>query len=96
MGLVEKLARSQRGASDGMGECLGLGLGRWWGFECGLGFGWRASMRQKLDFVCYRAGKVREGFADVGRVVVGFVGVLGSVLLCMSGEGSTVSGTAYY
>ena len=35
-------------------------------------------MREKLDFVCDCAGEVGEGFADIGRVVVGFVRVLRS------------------
>lgn len=34
-------------------------------------------MRKEVDFVGYRAGEVGEGFADVGRVVVGFIAVLG-------------------
>ena len=32
-----------------------------------------------MDFVGDGAAEVVEGFADVGRVVVGFVGVLGTV-----------------
>ena len=34
-------------------------------------------MRKEIDFVGDGAGEVGEGFADVGRVVVGFIAVLG-------------------
>ena len=47
-------------------------------------------MGEQIDFVSDCTGEVREGFADVGGVVVGFVAVLrghGEELLVHSFEG---------
>lgn len=76
--LREGLRAGQGGAGDGVVEGLGLGLCAWWGGQGGLGFGGRACLREELDLLVDGAAQVVEGFADVGRVVVGLVGVLGA------------------
>ena len=67
------------GAGDGMAEGLGLGLCRGRGDEGGLGFGGRGGVGEEVDFLRDGAAEVGDGLADVGWVVVGFVGVLRAV-----------------
>lgn len=62
-----------------MVEGLGLGLVDGGSGQGGLGLGGRSSLRQKLDLLTDGAAEVIERFADVGRVIVGFVGVLRAV-----------------
>ena len=78
MGGVQNLGAGEGGAGDGMVEGFRLRLCGWWGGEGGLGFGGRGGGGQEVDFIGDGAAEVVEGFADVGRVVVGFVRVLGA------------------
>lgn len=74
--LNQSLGAGEGGARDRMVEGLGLGLrGRGRG-QGSLGFGGRAGLRQEMDLLVDGAAQVVEGLADVGRVVVGLVGVL--------------------
>ena len=66
----------ESGAGNSMAEGLGLGLCGRRGSEGGLGFGGGGCAGQQVDFFCHGAAEVVEGLADVGWVVVGFVGVL--------------------
>lgn len=59
-----------------MAERLGLRLGRRRGREGSLGLGGGSGTREEVDLFRHGAAEVVEGLADVGRVVVGFVGVL--------------------
>ena len=59
-----------------MAERLGLGLGRRRRNEGGLGFGGRGGVGEEVDLLRDGAAEVGDGLADVGWVVVGFVGVL--------------------
>lgn len=63
-----------------MAEGLGLGLGCGGSSQSRLCFGGGAGLREELDFFVDGAAEVVEGLADVGWVVVGFVGVLGAAL----------------
>ena len=74
--LLKQRAAGQRGASDGMVEGLGLGLGRWGGSQSCLRLSGRGGAAEQLSFLGDGLSQVTDGFADVGRVVVGFVGVL--------------------
>ena len=76
MGLGEELGAGEGGTGDGVGEGFGLGLCTGGGGEGGLSFGRGGGVGEEGDFVGYGAAEVVEGFADVGRVVVGFIGVL--------------------
>lgn len=63
-----------------MVEGFGLRLG---GGGCGqgsLGLSGGAGLRQKADLLVDGPTKVVEGLSDVGRVVIGLVGVLGAVV----------------
>lgn len=60
-----------------MAERLGLRLRGRGGRERGLGFCGRGRGRQQVHFLRHGAPEVIEGFPDVGRVVVGFVRILG-------------------
>jgi hypothetical protein len=57
-------------------ESLGLGLCLGRGSEGSLSFGSGGGTRQELDLLGDVLGQVGKGLADVGRVVVCFVGVL--------------------
>ena len=59
-----------------MGEGFGLGLCAGGSGEGCLGFGRGFGVGKEVDLVGYCASEVVEGLADVGGVVVGFVGVL--------------------
>jgi len=74
--LVQQLAASQGSASDSMVEGLGLRLCLRGSGKGSLSFGGRGGARQKLDLLGDVLGQVGERLADVGRVVVCFVGVL--------------------
>lgn len=59
-----------------MGEGLGLGLcARGSGEGC-LGFCGGSDMGEEVDFVGDGTAEIVERFADVGRIVVGFVCIL--------------------
>lgn len=64
--------------SDGVRESLWLRFGRGRSSDCGAGLSRGGCGGKKVDFVRNGAAKISEGFADVGRVVVGFIGVLGA------------------
>ena len=66
-------------AGDRVVEGLGLGFRCWGSGQGSLGFRGGGRVREELDFLADGAAQVVEGFADVRGVVVGFVGVLGSV-----------------
>ena len=76
VGLDEQLAAGEGGASDGVGEGFGLGLRAGGSGEGRLGFGGGFGVGEEVDLVGYGASEVVEGLADVGGVVIGFVGVL--------------------
>lgn len=80
-GGVERLGARERGAGQRVVERLGLRLGRGGSGEGGLGLGGRGGGGEELDFLRDGAAQVVEGLGYVGRVVVGFLGVLGSVFL---------------
>lgn len=65
--------------SDGVRESLRLRLGRGRSSDCGAGLSRGGCCGKKVDFVGNGAAKISEGFANVGRVVVGFIGVLGAI-----------------
>lgn len=64
--------------SDGVRESLRLRFGRGRSSDCGAGLSRGGCVGKKVDFVGNGAAKISEGFADIGRVVVGFIGVLGA------------------
>lgn len=66
-------------AGDGVAEGLGLRLCGGGSGEGRLGFGRGGGGGEQLDFFADGAAQVVEGLADVGGVVVGFVGVLRAV-----------------
>lgn len=70
------MAAGEGGASDGVGEGFGLGLRAGGSGEGRLGFGGGFGVGEEVDLVGYGASEVVEGLADVGGVVIGFVGVL--------------------
>lgn len=59
-----------------MAESLRLGFGRGGRGQGGLGLCGGGRVGEELDLLTDRAAQVVEGLADVGRVVVGFVGIL--------------------
>lgn len=59
-----------------MAERLGLGLCGGRGDKGSLGFGGRGGVGEEVDLLRDGAAKIGDGLADVGWVVVGFVGVL--------------------
>ena len=61
-----------------MWKGLGLRLRTGGRGERSLRFGRGGSMGEEIDFVGDSATKVVEGFANIRRVIVGFVGVLGA------------------
>ena len=75
---VQGLRPRERGAGDGVVEGFGLRLCGGWGGEGGLGFGRRRGVGEEGYFFRDGAAEVVEGLGDVGRVVVGFFGVLGT------------------
>lgn len=75
----QELGAGEGGARDGVVEGLGLGFGGGGRGEGGLHVGGGGGGGEEVDFLGDGAAEVVEGFADVGRVVVGFVGVLGAV-----------------
>ncbi len=60
-------------------EGLGLRFGGWRGSQRCLGFGRRGSAGQKMDLFGDGTAQIIERFSNVGRIVVSFVAVLGSV-----------------
>lgn len=73
------MGTSKGGASDGVGEGFRLGFVCGRGGKRSTGFSRGTSGGEKMDFVTDSAAKIDEGFADVRRVVVGFVCILGAV-----------------
>ena len=70
------MTADEGGASDSVGEGLRLGLCAGGSGESCLGFARGFGVGEEVDFISDGASEVVEGLADVGRVVVGFVGVL--------------------
>lgn len=66
-----------------MVESLWLWFGGRRGCHGSCGFGGRVGGGEEVDLLRYGAAKVIEGFAKVGWVVIGFVGVLGASLRSM-------------
>lgn len=81
--LVKNLGAGKGGASDGVGEGLGLGLRSWGGCQGGLSLGGGCSGGEQLDLLANGPAEVVEGLLDVGWVVVGFGGVLASDRVAM-------------
>lgn len=79
--LGDQLRSRQRRTSNGMAEGLGLRLGGRRRRQGRLGLGGGGGMREQLDFFANGATEVIEGFANIRRIVVGFVGVLGTARL---------------
>ena len=73
---VQRLRARQRRPRQRVADRLGLRLGRWRRGQGRLRLGRRRGAREQLDLLRDGAPEVVEGFADVGRVVVGFVRVL--------------------
>jgi hypothetical protein len=73
--LRDQLRSGKRGTGDGMVKGLGLRLSRRRRSQGSLGFSGGRGVRQELHFLADGAAKVVERFADVGWVVVGFVGI---------------------
>ena len=69
----EQLAAGERGASDGVGEGLRLGLRAGRSGEGRLSFAGRFGVGKEIDLFSDGTSEVVERLADVGRVVVGFV-----------------------
>jgi hypothetical protein len=63
-----------------MVEGLGLRLGGWGCSQGSLGLSGGAGLRQEADLLVDGATKIVEGLADVGRVIIGLVGVLGAIV----------------
>ena len=61
-----------------MVECLRLGFGGRRSGKGGLDFCWGSSVGEELDFIGNGATEVIERFADIGRVVISFIRVLGT------------------
>lgn len=64
------------GASDGVGESFRLRFVCRRGGKRSTRFSGGAGGGEKVDFIADGAAEVDEGFANIGRVVVGFIGVL--------------------
>lgn len=77
--LRKRLRASEGGAGDRVVESLGLGLCRRRRCQGGLGLSGRSCLGQQLNLLVDGTAQVIEGLANVGRVVVGLVGVLGAV-----------------
>lgn len=56
-----------------MGKGLRLGFSAGGSGQSCLSFAWRFGMGKEIDFIGYGASEIVKGFADVGRVVIGFV-----------------------
>lgn len=76
---AEKLRASESGASDGVAEGLRLWFGGRGSRQGSLRFRGRGGMGEQLDLFADGATEVVERFTDVGRIVIGFVRILGSV-----------------
>ena len=57
-------------------EGFGLRFGGRWGREGRLDVGGRGGVRQEMDFLAYGAAEVVEGLANIGWVIISFVGIL--------------------
>lgn len=79
--LVQQLAAGETGTSNGVVESLRLRLRRGGGSQGSLCLGRRACRGQKADLFANGAAKVLERLLDVGGVIVGFVGILGSAII---------------
>lgn len=77
--LRECLGAGEGGTGDRVVEGLGLGLCGRRSCQGSLCLSGRGCLGQELDLLVDSTAQVIEGLADVGRVVVGLVGVLGAV-----------------
>lgn len=68
----------ESGAGNSVVERLGLRLRGGRGSQGCLDFGGVGGMREQLDLLTDGATQVVKGLADIGRVVVCFVGILGA------------------
>lgn len=87
--LVQDLATGQTSTGNGMAEGLGLRLSGRGGYQGCLGFGGRCGTGEQLDLLADGAAEVLEGLLDVGRVIVGLVGVVGAAGKFWSAVGSS-------
>jgi hypothetical protein len=87
--LVQDLATGQTSTGNGMAEGLGLRLSGRGGYQGCLGFGGRCGAGEQLDLLADGAAEVLEGLLDVGRVIVGLVGVVGAAGKFWSAVGSS-------
>lgn len=78
--LVQELRARQARARERVVERLGLRLGRRRRDQGRLGLGGRRGVRQEVHLLADGAAEVLEGLLDVGRVIVGLVGVLRAVI----------------
>lgn len=76
-----------------MVEGLRLGLRGRRGGQSGLGLCGGGGLRKKLDFFIDSTAQVVEGLADIGGIIVGFVGVLRTDVPCLSAHILQYSGT---
>ena len=76
--LGQGLRSSQGGAGNGVVEGLGLGLRGRRGSQGSLGLCGGGGLGEKLNLLVDGASQVIEGFANIGGIIVGFVGVLGA------------------
>lgn len=79
------MGAGEGGAGDGMGESFRLRFGRWRGSKCSASFGGGSGVREEVNFVGDSTTKVAKGFANIGWVVVGFIGVLRTKALFQMG-----------
>ena len=61
-----------------MGERFRLRLCARRSGESSLSFGRRSGVREKIDFISDSTTEIVERFSNVGRVIVGFVCILGT------------------
>ena len=77
--LVQKLRAGQARARQGVVKRLGLRLSGWGRDQGSLGFGGGSGAGEKVHLLANGAAEILEGLLDIGRIVVGLVGVLRAI-----------------
>ena len=77
--LVQKLRAGQTRARQGVVKRLGLRLSGWGCDQGSLGFGGGSGAGEKVHLLANGAAEILEGLLDIGRIVVGLVGVLRAI-----------------